>query len=62
MATRVAPAGARMAHPHRLRRDDLGAVAPGKRADIIVVDGDPLTNLSELRHVVHVIKDGVVYK
>lgn len=45
-----------------LRRDDLGAVAPGKLADIIVVDGDPLTNPSELRHVVHVIKDGVVYK
>ncbi|MBI2956460.1 MAG: amidohydrolase family protein [Acidobacteria bacterium] len=45
-----------------LKRDDLGTVAPGKLADIIVVDGDPLRSMEALRHVVHVIKDGVVYK
>ncbi|MFQ5723412.1 MAG: amidohydrolase family protein [Terriglobia bacterium] len=45
-----------------LGRDDLGAVAPGKLADIIVVDGDPLRSMEALRHVVHVVKDGVVYK
>jgi imidazolonepropionase-like amidohydrolase len=45
-----------------LKRDDLGAVAPGKLADIIVVDGDPLRSMEALRHVVHVVKDGVVYK
>ena len=45
-----------------LKRDDLGVVAPGKLADIIVVDGDPLRSMEALRHVVHVIKDGVVYK
>jgi tryptophan 2-monooxygenase len=45
-----------------LKRDDLGVVAPGKLADIIVVDGDPLRSMEALRHVVHVVKDGVVYK
>ena len=45
-----------------LKRDDLGLVAPGKLADIIVVDGDPLRSMEALRHVVHVVKDGVVYK
>ncbi|MGH9863604.1 MAG: amidohydrolase family protein [Candidatus Acidiferrales bacterium] len=45
-----------------LKRDDLGVVAPGKLADIIVVDGDPLRSMEALRHLVHVIKDGVVFK
>lgn len=45
-----------------LKRDDLGVVAPGKLADIIVVDGDPLRSMEALRNVEHVIKDGVVYK
>ncbi len=45
-----------------LKHDDLGVVAPGKLADIIVVDGDPLRSMEALRHVVHVVKDGVVYK
>jgi len=45
-----------------LKRDDLGTIAPGKLADVIVVDGDPLRSTESLRHVVHVIKDGVVYK
>lgn len=45
-----------------LKRDDLGLVAPGKLADLIVVDGDPLRSMESLRHVVHVVKDGVVYK
>ena len=41
----------------------LGTVSPGKLADIIVVDGDPLQNIEVLeRHVVHVIKNGVIYK
>ena len=45
-----------------LKRDDLGVIAPGKLADIVVVDGDPLRSMEALRHVVHVVKDGVVYK
>lgn len=45
-----------------LRQPDLGTIAPGKLADVIVVDGDPLTDMSALRHVVHVVKDGKVWK
>ena len=44
------------------KASELGTVEPGKLADIIVVDGDPLTDMSSMRHVVHVVKDGIVYK
>lgn len=40
---------------------DLGSVAPGKLADLIVVDGDPVANIGALRRVETVIKGGVVY-
>lgn len=42
--------------------DELGTVEPGRLADIIVVDGNPLRDMSALRNVVHVIKGGVRYK
>ena len=45
-----------------LKQPNLGTIAPGKLADVIVVDGDPLTDMSALRHVVHVVKDGRVYR
>jgi imidazolonepropionase-like amidohydrolase len=45
-----------------LKQPNLGTIAPGKLADVIVVDGDPLTDMSALRHVLHVVKDGKVYK
>ena len=41
---------------------DLGTVTEGKLADIIVVDGNPLVSMRDLRHVVTVIKDGKVLK
>ncbi|MBI2682305.1 MAG: amidohydrolase family protein [Acidobacteriales bacterium] len=40
---------------------DLGSIAPGKLADMILVDGDPTQNISDIRKVRTVIKDGVVY-
>ena len=41
----------------------LGSVSVGKLADVIVVDGDPLQDISLLQHrVVHVIKNGVVHR
>jgi len=42
--------------------NDLGAIAPGKYADIVAVDGDPLANVAELEHVKFVMKAGVVYR
>lgn len=41
-----------------LRRRDLGHIAEGQLADIIVVDGDPLLDIGAMRNVVHVVKDG----
>ncbi len=31
------------------RENDLGILAPGKRADLLLVDGNPLESLSHLR-------------
>jgi len=45
-----------------LKQPNLGTIAAGKLADIIVVDGDPLTDMTALRHVVKVVKNGKVYK
>lgn len=44
------------------RQNDLGTVEPGKLADIIVVKGNPLFNITALGHVEVVVKDGVVLK
>jgi len=41
---------------------ELGTVTRGKLADIIVVDGNPLLSMRDLRNVVTVIKDGKIYK
>ncbi len=40
---------------------ERGTVAPGKLADVILVDGDPLTHIEDLRKVAVVIKGGHVY-
>ena len=45
-----------------LKRDkDLGTIEPGKLADLILVDGNPLENISDIRRVVTVVKDGIVF-
>ena len=41
--------------------DDRGQVMQGKRADLILVDGDPTKNISDIRKVVLVIKGGAAY-
>jgi hypothetical protein len=43
------------------RLDELGSVALHKRADLILVDGDPTQNISDIRRISLVMKDGVVY-
>jgi imidazolonepropionase-like amidohydrolase len=42
-------------------RDDLGTIAPGKLADLVLLDADPLADVANLSHAERVIKDGVVY-
>ncbi len=40
----------------------LGSLAPGGIADLVAVDGDPLTVIGGLENVGFVMKDGVAYK
>ena len=42
--------------------DKVGTVSPGRYADIIAVDGDPLKDVTELERVTFVMKGGVVYR
>jgi imidazolonepropionase-like amidohydrolase len=44
----------------RLDRES-GSIEIGKRADLMLVEGDPLANISDLRRVTKVIRDGEVY-
>ncbi|MGQ0801673.1 MAG: amidohydrolase family protein [Pseudomarimonas sp.] len=44
------------------RWNELGSISVGKYADLVAVDGDPLADISELRAVDFVMKDGTIYK
>ena len=41
---------------------EIGSIKPGKLADIILVDGDPVVNISDIRKTALVVKDGAVYR
>jgi imidazolonepropionase-like amidohydrolase len=43
-------------------KDKLGSIESGKMADIVAVDGNPLTSSESFGKVVFVMKDGVIYK
>lgn len=56
---RIATIGAaRVMHRDR----DLGSVAVGKLADLVLVDGDPTANISDVRRTALVVKNGVMYR
>ena len=40
----------------------IGSIAVGKRADLVVVDGDPLADISQIRKTVFTMRAGVLYK
>ena len=44
------------------RSNDMGAIEPGKYADIIAVAADPLRDISELERVQFVMKGGAVFR
>lgn len=44
------------------RKDQIGSIEPGKWADIIAVQGDPLTDVRRLETVDFVMRRGVVHK
>jgi imidazolonepropionase-like amidohydrolase len=44
------------------RDQELGSIAPGKLADLVLVDGDPAKRISDIRRPTLVIKDGAFYE
>lgn len=42
--------------------DQIGSIAPGLQADIIGLDGDLVKDITAVRRVVFVMKEGIVYK
>lgn len=53
----IATLNAAQAH----RRDDLGVIAEGKLADLVLVDGDPAKDISAIRNIELVMKDGKLF-
>jgi hypothetical protein len=53
-ATRVAAEALR-------RADDQGTIRPGRRADLVLLDADPLADIRNTRRIHRVVKDGRVY-
>jgi len=43
-------------------QDKIGTIAPGLDADIIAVEGNPLRDITAVRHVVFVMRRGIIYK
>ena len=41
--------------------EDLGTIEPGKLADLVIVDGNPLEEIRDARRVRTVIQNGTVY-
>jgi imidazolonepropionase-like amidohydrolase len=39
-------------------QDELGTVEPGRRADLVVLDGNPLEDIANYGRIAHVVKDG----
>lgn len=43
------------------RERDIGTIAPGKRADLVLVHGDPAARIADIENVELVFKDGLGY-
>ena len=51
-----------VAAEHLRIADQAGLIAPGRPADIVAVEGDPLTDVTTLEQMAFVMKGGVVYR
>jgi imidazolonepropionase-like amidohydrolase len=43
------------------QHDNIGSIAPGRYADFLIIDGDPLRDVRELRKLTTVYRGGVAY-
>ena len=43
-------------------QNDIGTLEPGKYADIIAVQGNPINDISVMQKITFVMKGGVVFK
>ena len=43
------------------KQDQIGSIAPGKNADLVVIKGDPASKIDDIEKVEIVFKDGVGY-
>jgi imidazolonepropionase-like amidohydrolase len=41
---------------------DLGSIAPGKLADLVVLDADPLADVANLSRASYVLRDGRTWR
>ena len=42
--------------------DQIGTIAPGMQADVIALDGNPVTDATSVRRVKFVMKGGTIFK
>lgn len=42
--------------------NNVGTLKPGLKADVVIVNGNPATTISDVRNVLFVMKDGVIYR
>ena len=40
----------------------IGTIAPGKRADLVIVDGDPIADIASIRKTVYAMRAGVLFR
>jgi imidazolonepropionase-like amidohydrolase len=55
-------AGTRLPAQALGKGDEFGTLVPGKYADILVIDGNPLENMAYLKDVSHIFKEGAQVK